>query len=361
LTFDLDTLGWTPELARAFADLTTPDLQPARVATQHRGRFILYAEAGELDAEVSGRLRHTAGALGFPAVGDWVAARQATGLALIEGVLPRRSLFSRSGADMTRRDGAAASEAIAANADLVLIVMAAHLDFNLRRLERFLAAAWESGAEPCVVLTKTDLVPDPEALLEQVAATAPGAAVVAVSNLTGEGVDQVRAMIGPGRTAALLGSSGVGKSSLVNGLLGDERQAVSGVRADGRGRHTTTSRELILLPGGGMVLDTPGMRLFTPVDDAGLDAAFSDIEALARACRFRDCRHQGEPGCAVEAAARAGALDPGRLAGWDKLKRELDHIERQGDKRAEAEHNRRWRAIHKAAKAHMRHKRSGWE
>ncbi len=362
MTYDLAELGWTPALASAFAQCGEADLIPARVAAQHRGRYLLYAESGELDAVPSGRLRHSSGPDGFPAVGDWVAARAPPGgVALIEQVLPRRGAFTRADADPNRPGAAAKTEVLAANADLVLIVTAAHLDLNFRRLERFLAAGWEGGAQPVVVLTKIDLVPDAPRLIALIGQVAPGAEVVGVCNPTGEGVEAVRALIAPGRTAALLGTSGVGKSSLVNGLLGRDRQAVSGVRADGRGRHTTTARELILLPGGGLVLDTPGMRLLTPASDAGLDAAFADIETLAQACRFGDCKHESEPGCAVLQATLAGVLAPDRLAAFHKLKRELGHYERREDPLARAELQKKWRAIHKGARVHAKRKRGGWE
>ena len=360
MTYDLAALGWTPEFAQALEALASPDLIPARVAAQHRSGYLLYTQAGELAGTPSGRLRHAADAgADFPAVGDWVAVRTAGEHAAIEAVLPRRSVFVRSDADPTRLNTVAGAVVLAANLDLVLVVTAAYQDLNIRRLERYLAAAWDSGARPLVILTKTDLVDDAPALVRLIEAAAPQTSVVPVSNRTGEGVAQVRALIGPGQTAALLGSSGVGKSTLINGLLGRARQSVSEVRADGRGRHTTTARELILLDGGGLVLDTPGMRLFSPVDDAGLDAAFADIEALARGCRFGDCRHGEEPGCAVRAAVEAGVLEADRLAGYSKLQRELAHVERKDDKRAEAEHRKGWRAIHKAARAHSRQKRSG--
>ena len=356
-THDLAAFGWTPGLAHAFTALEPMDLSPARVCAQDRGRFVVITSDGEIVAEPSGRLRHIPGS--FPAVGDWVGVRLSDGPGMIEAVLPRRGAFTRAVTDPTRRGAVAAAEVVAANVDVLLVVTGGLQDLNPRRLERYLAAAWESGAEPCVVLTKIDLVEDPQTAIDMAAAAAPGAPVLPVSNVTGEGIEAVRGRIGFGRTAALLGSSGVGKSTLVNRLAGAERQATSLVRADGRGRHTTTRRELILLPEGGVVLDTPGMRLFSPVDDAGLDAAFSEIEALARGCRFKDCGHGGEPGCSVQAAVAAGHLEADRLAAYAKLKRELGHLERKDDKPAESERRRRWRGVHRAVKARLREKRSG--
>ncbi len=343
---DLERLGWTAELSQAFPPHAAAGLIPARIAARHRSGYLVHTGLEEMPGEVSGRLRHEGA--GFPAVGDWVAVSLEGGRARIEAILPRHSVFERAANDPTRPGAATTVEVVAANVDLVLIVTGALDDLNLRRLERYLATAWTSGAQPTVVITKIDLVDEPQSLITLVQAVSPGATVLGVSNVTGEGVEAVRALIGPGRTAALLGSSGVGKSSLVNRLLGRDRQAVSDVRSDGRGRHTTTARELLSLPGGGLVLDTPGMRLISPADDAGLDAAFADVEALARACRFGDCRHRDEPGCAVRAAVEQGLLEPDRLEGWDKLHRELAHLERKEDPAAQADRRRRSRVIHKA-------------
>ena len=352
-TYDLETLGWTSALSQAFAPHAAEGLVPARVAAQHRGRFVLFTADGDLSAEATGRLHQQGDRTLFPVTGDWVAVRPSSGVSLIEAVLPRRSAFTRSTGDATRTDGHSEVQVLAANLDLLLVVTAADRDLNLRRLERYLAAAWQSGAKPAIVLTKLDLAEDPEGLVRQLQEVAPGAEVLAVSNRTGDGVEEIRRRIPAGTTAALLGSSGVGKSSLVNRLLGEERQAVSEVSALGRGRHTTTARELLLLPEGGLVLDTPGMRLFTPGDDAGLEAAFADVELLAAECRFKDCGHGVEPGCAVQAAVRSGVLERSRLEGYAKLHGELGHA---ADKATQAPHQNRWKST---AKARGRDKRPG--
>ena len=261
----------------------------------------------------------------FPAVGDWVAARppEGDGQTTIVAVLPRRTVFSRSGGDATRREGAADEQVVAANVDTVFLVVALGHDLNLRRLERYLATSWESGAEPVVVVTKTDLYDDVPARLAEIDSVAFGVPVHPISNVTGEGVEELRRWLAGSRTVALLGSSGVGKSSLVN-RVGEEIEVGAGDLSDGRGRHTTTHRELFLLPGGGLVLDTPGMRVLELWEaDAGLATAFADVEAVATMCRFSDCGHDGEPGCAVLAALADGTLDPERVESYEKLQREL--------------------------------------
>ncbi len=343
----LERLGWTAELQTLFRPHAGAGLVPARVGAQHRGAYVLYTERGELWADLAGRISHEAGAAGgMPAVGDWVAARPLPDerRAVIQALLPRRTKFSRKAAGL-----AAEEQVVAANVDVVFVVSALAHDLSLRRLERYLASCWEGGADPVVVLTKADLCADLPARVAEVTAIALGVPVHAVSNVTGDGVDELRQWFGGNRTVALLGSSGVGKSSLVNRLLGEDVQAVREIRADGRGRHTTTHRELILLPGGGLVLDTPGMREVQLWDaDAGVETAFDDVERLAPLCRFTDCRHESEPGCAVKAAVADGVLSPDRLEGYEKLRRELAVLGRRVGKRAEAEERRRWRVLNRA-------------
>jgi ribosome biogenesis GTPase len=299
-------------------------------------------EHGLLRGTVSGRFRHEAGAGGdFPAAGDWVAVtpRADEGTATIHALVPRRTAF-------TRADEHGSEQVLAANLETVFLVAALNRDFNPRRLERYAALAWSSGALPVVVLNKADLSDDVPARIAEAAAAAPGMAIHAVSATTGAGLDELHAYLGRGETVALLGSSGVGKSTLTNRLLGEDRQAVSGIREDdARGRHTTTERELIPLPSGALLLDTPGLRSVGLWDAAeGLDEAFGDIAALADRCRFRDCGHESEPGCAVRAAIEAGALPAARLDDFRRLERE----QRAAERRSAVGHQRA--AVHRATR-----------
>ncbi|HLZ48736.1 MAG TPA: ribosome small subunit-dependent GTPase A, partial [Candidatus Limnocylindria bacterium] len=289
----LDALGWDPTWDAVRATFAFPDCAPARVAVQHRGGYILYAPE-ETAAAVSGRLRHEArDAADFPAVGDWVLARDG----VIHAVLPRRSAFARKAVL-----DALEPQIAAANVDVVFVVESLEGGANLRRIERYLTVAYESGARPVVLLSKADLCPDVAAALRSAGEIAPGTPVGALSARTGEGLEVFDRYCGPGRTAVFLGPSGVGKTTLLNALSGQERPTAA-VLADGRGRHTTTHRELVLVPRRGLVIDTPGMRELQLWDaDGGLGAVFADIEALARGCRFDDCAHASEPGCAVRAA-----------------------------------------------------------
>ncbi|MGH3062012.1 MAG: ribosome small subunit-dependent GTPase A [Gaiellaceae bacterium] len=338
---ELAALGWSPSRAEEFVPHAAAGCVPARVGAQHRGGYVVYSGSGERPAEAAGQLRHAAlGPADLPAVGDWVAVRDApeADAATIHALLPRRTVFSRKAA------GEAVEQVVAANVDVVFLVGAFGADLNVRRLERYLAAGWDSGADPVVVLNKSDLADDLAAATAEVEAVAFGVPVHVVSAADGTGLEGLARHLEGNRTAALLGSSGVGKSSLVNQLLGSERQDVAELRSDGRGRHTTTYRELIPLPGGGLVLDTPGMRELGLWDAGdGVDQTFADVAELAAACRFRDCAHEGEPACAVLAAVADGRLAAERLESYRKLLRELRHLELKGDPRALAEARRRRR------------------
>ena len=315
----LTTLGWTPERAAQLAALQRPDLVPARVAAAHRGQLDLLGADGLFAGRVAGRLRHAATSpADLPAVGDWVAVDAASGL--VHAVLPRRGGITRAAPG-----GQSESQVLAANVDVALIVGSLNRDLSVRRIERLLALAADARAEAVVVLSKADLVPDPAALVTDVrlalGSTVP---VIALSVHAGTGLDALAAWLRPGATAVLLGSSGVGKTTLLNALSGGPPRHTAEIRArDDRGRHATTVRELVLLPSGAVVIDTPGLRLPRMWDEAaGVDTAFADVAELALGCRFADCRHAGEPGCAV-----VGVVSPERLAGLRKLERERDRIE----------------------------------
>lgn len=355
---DLSAFGWDASLER----LLPPGCQPARVLAQHRERWRVVTAAGELTAQVTGRLRHAAGsgpdAVQLPVTGDWVAvvARPAEGTATIQALLPRRSCLVRRDPGPRPR-----AQPVAGNVDLVLLVTGAdgYRAVQPRRLERAAALAWEAGATPALVLTKCDLVDDWPELIAEASSALPGVDAVPVGLGDDEGVDALRAMLRPARTAVLLGPSGVGKSTLTNRLLGVDRQGTGDVReVDGKGRHTTTARELFLVPGGGAVIDTPGMRelgLWTG-DQGGVATTFADVEELARECRFRDCAHEGESGCAVEAALERGELDPDRVEAWGRLQRELAFVARKRDVEARRAQRAEFRRRTRIAEEHMRMK-----
>ncbi len=300
---------------------TYPALSVGRVLSQQKGLYRVVCAQGEQSAAVSGRFRYGAATVSdYPAVGDFVMLMPAESgdCAPIHAVLPRKSVFVRKSAGTSNSE-----QVVAANVDVAFLCMALNNDFNLRRLERYLSVAWDSGATPVVVLTKADLCADTESMRASAEAAAVGTTVLVTSSLESDGCAAVLPYIGQGQTVAFIGSSGVGKSTLINRLLGEERLATNGLRNDDKGRHTTTHRELIALPQGGMVIDTPGMRELGMWDAAeGLERTFRDIEELSLACRFHDCTHQTEPGCAVRAAVENGALTPQRLQSYRKLKAE---------------------------------------
>jgi len=312
--------------------------EAARVARVDRGLLTVLTGTGERRVHVGGGLREDAA----PAVGDWVALRGEVALR----VLPRRTAFVRTAAGR-----GSAPQVVAANVDLVLVVDSLVGEARLRRVERYLAVAWASGATPVVVLTKADLCPDVEAAVARVAEDAVGVDVLAVSAVDGAGLDRLRAMITPGCTAAMVGPSGVGKSSLANALAGRPVAVTAGIREDGRGRHTTTARELHLLPGGGLLIDTPGMRELALPGGDGLDAAYADVTDLAAQCRFRDCAHRTEPGCAVAAAIDRGELDPARFTAWRKLQAEAHRQELRADARARSLEHARLKAMSRELRA----------
>jgi ribosome biogenesis GTPase len=342
--YDLTALGWDDAFAEEFEPHAQAGLTPGRVAVQHRGAYDVLTEDGELRCDVAGRLYEEASSpADLPAVGDWVAiaARPEEGAGTVQAVLPRRTKFSRKTAWQASEE-----QVLAANVDVAFIVTSLNDELNLRRLERYLTLAWESGARPVLVLTKADLADDVPAAVAAVESVAFGAPVHAISSVSGEGLDAIRAHLRPGVTAALLGSSGVGKSTLVNTLAGEELLETREIRDDGKGRHTTTRRELVQLPGGALVIDTPGMReVQLWIAEEGLEEAFSDVTQLFEHCRFSDCAHESEPGCAVKEALANGTLAPERWESYLKLQRELAHLERRLDKRAQSEERKRWKAL----------------
>ena len=341
--FDLLELGWNDELAENLE----PGLVPGRVAAVHRGAFDVWTAADAVRSRLPGRLMHDGLDV---AVGDWVGL----GDGLVRAVLPRRSALVRNAAGLTTT-----AQTLAANVDLALVVSSLGPDLEPRRIERYLVTIWESGATPEIVLTKADRHEDPWELVAEVEAVALGVPIHVVSAVTGQGCDALRARIAGGTTAVLIGSSGVGKSTLVNRWLGEDVMATTETREDDdEGRHTTTHRQILVLPGGGLVIDTPGLRelqLWEAGADA-LDATFADVEELAADCRFGDCTHTHEPGCAVLAAVESGELAGERLQSWRKLQRELRSIAMRHDIRLRKEEARKWKLRTRESRARTRHR-----
>lgn len=341
--------GWSPERQQELDAHGEPGLVPGRVLRIDRDGALVATAAGEEKARIPGRLRNES-----PTVGDFVGVEPGDP-PVVRVVLARRALFARQAAG--RGTG---RQAVAANVDIVFLVAGLDGDLNLRRLERYLVLAHESGARPVVLLNKADLCGDRERVAAEVATVARGVEVLFASAETGEGLDALRALLAPGVTAAFLGSSGVGKSSLVNRLLGEDVQPTRELRRkDQRGKHTTTARHLLPMPGGALLLDTPGMRELALLDaPAGLAATFDDIGSLTASCRFRDCAHATEPGCAVRAAIEEGALDPARWVSYQKLQREAAHAARRGDEAAARAQARAW---NKMARSVQEGKKRRWD
>jgi ribosome biogenesis GTPase len=342
--YTLEDLGWGPFFDQ-HAD-TTEDLIRARVAEEQRGAYVLFAERGTLDAAVAGKMMHEADAReDYPAVGDWVLARPVPGeaKAIIHRILPRRTKLSRKTAGTL-----IAEQIIVANVDVVFVVASLNQELNARRIERYLSVIWESGARPVIILNKADLAADRDALVREIERSTVGADIIATSAVTGEGVADVAGYLERGRTAAFVGSSGVGKSSLVNRLLGQDAQTVNELNVYGKGSHTTTSREMVFVPGGGLIVDTPGLRELGLWDaEQGLGQAFADVESFFGGCAFNDCSHNAEPGCAVQGALRAGRLDHARWDSYRKLERERQFIESKRDAGLRNERKEKWKNIAK--------------
>jgi ribosome biogenesis GTPase len=338
--FDLGALGWTPELA----DNLQPGLVPGRVIAAHRAAFDVQTPEGVVRTRLPGRLVHESVEV---AVGDWVGLADG----LVRAVLPRRSAIVRKAAGQTSEP-----QTLAANVDIAFIVSSLGPELEPRRIERYLVTIWESGASPEIVLTKADRFDDPWELVASVEAVAIGVPVHVVSAVSGYGIDALRERLSAGVTAVLIGSSGVGKSTLVNRWAGRELMATNDTRADDdEGRHTTTHRELIALPGGGVVIDTPGIRELQ-LWDGGVEDAFADVEELALSCRFGDCSHHTEPGCAVKEALASGDLSPERHASWLKLQRELRSMAVRADAQLRREERRKWHLRTRDARTRARHR-----
>ncbi|MFS0865135.1 ribosome small subunit-dependent GTPase A [Fredinandcohnia sp. 179-A 10B2 NHS] len=347
---NITKFGWNENLQESFNSYESQGYHVGRVALEHKRMYRVVTQQGEMLAEVSGKFRFEATSReSYPAVGDWVVLSilEGEGKAIIHAVLPRFSKFSRKAAGTVTEE-----QIVATNINLVFLVNALNNDFNLRRIERYLLMAWESGANPVIVLTKSDLCDDVESKISEVESVAYGVPIHACSVKNNIGLDSLMAYFKGNQTVALLGSSGAGKSTLTNSLLGEEKLLVQEVREDDdRGRHTTTHRELVLLETGGVIIDTPGMReLQLWESEAALGHSFQDIEELSNNCRFRDCSHHSEPGCAIQAAIEDGTLESGRYQSYVKLQKELAYLDRKTDKKAQMVEKDKWKKITSSAK-----------
>jgi ribosome biogenesis GTPase len=355
----LQQLGWNAFFQAFWAEVQRP-LRPARVISPGGDRVLVHDGSRELQATIRGRLREQAS---FPpAVGDWVGlspadpGQPAAAAGVIEEIIDRRTVIAR------KRPGKTfGAQVLAANIDRVVLVMALDQDFSLHRLERYLTLVWESGATPIIVLSKTDLAGDPSSFVREAEHRAMGFPVIPVSNVSGQGREALASILRAEETIVLLGSSGVGKSTLINALGGAALRRTGPFRqSDGKGRHTTTDRHLVRLPSGVLVIDTPGLReVQLWADEDSVDQTFAEIAEVAGGCRFRDCRHDGEPGCAVAAALDRGEIAPDRLRSFHQLRAEVERLERQSDPRLMSERKRQVKKIHRAQKQgyKMREKR----
>jgi ribosome biogenesis GTPase / thiamine phosphate phosphatase len=343
----LDQIGLTDEIKRNFERYKANGYEIGRIALEHKHLYRVWLEDGEYLCTLAGKMTYDAvNREDLPAVGDWVAIKSSPGekKGAIQAILPRKSKFSRKAAGMVTEE-----QIVAANIDTVFIVNSLNDDLNLRRIERYLLLAWESGANPVIILSKADLTSELDDKIQQVSSVALGVPVIAVSVLENIGTNELQGYLESGKTVALIGSSGVGKSSLVNFLTGYQKQVVQEIRkSDDKGKHTTTHREMVQLPGGAVLIDTPGMReVQLWQSDEGISESFSDVEEYTSACRFRDCKHNNEPGCAVWIAIHEGVLDENRFNSYKKLQKELAYIDRKVDKKAQSDEKRRWKNISK--------------
>lgn len=342
----LESLGFDGFFAAQRERLASADWVPARIAAEGQSSFHLLGCRAPL-GDLAGRLLGTLTKVTRPVVGDWVAVVDGDERANIQHVFERRTALLRRAAGTLDE-----AQVVAVNVDTFFVVTAVNRDFNVRRLERYVAAVWNSGAEPVIVLNKVDLDEDVAPLVEAIEGAAVGVPVVRASAATGEGLEELRSYVQPGKTVGFIGSSGVGKSSLTNRLLGREVQAVGGLRDDERGRHTTTARQLVELPSGGLLIDTPGLRELGLLDDiGGIETSFADVAAFAERCRFRDCAHESEPGCGVLAAVASGELPAERLASYRKLLAEIAAAERKRDPVLAGRSKARWKEVHRALRA----------